>query len=186
MDLSSWEARINPPCVFFDWKTAVECAPALVCLKAANVPPVCMSCIAIDPGPILVVEGDVAQSIVSWRGMVVLEKNRMISRGCVWACVARVQNFLAVHHSSTAFFLSALPSQRCPLASTKSSVLQRMLYQSKVCRRLCHCQTSVERSLLPTVRRAYRKKALETHPDRLPLGATPDQKKASEDKFRKV
>jgi DnaJ homolog subfamily B member 6 len=36
------------------------------------------------------------------------------------------------------------------------------------------------------VRKAYKKKALETHPDRLPLGATPDQKTASEDKFRKV
>lgn len=38
----------------------------------------------------------------------------------------------------------------------------------------------------PTVRRAYKKRALETHPDRLPPGATPDQKSASEDKFRKV
>jgi DnaJ domain len=37
-----------------------------------------------------------------------------------------------------------------------------------------------------TVRKAYKKKALETHPDRLPPGATPDQKLASEDKFRKV
>ena len=36
------------------------------------------------------------------------------------------------------------------------------------------------------VRRAYKKRALETHPDRLPPGATPDQKAASEDMFRKV
>ena len=36
------------------------------------------------------------------------------------------------------------------------------------------------------VRKAYKKKALETHPDRLPPGATLDQKTASEDKFRKV
>ena len=38
----------------------------------------------------------------------------------------------------------------------------------------------------PVVRKAYKKKALETHPDRLPVGATPDQKTASEDRFRKV
>jgi DnaJ family protein B protein 6 len=36
------------------------------------------------------------------------------------------------------------------------------------------------------VRKAYKKKALETHPDRLPPGATPDQKLTSEDNFRKV
>jgi DnaJ-class molecular chaperone len=42
------------------------------------------------------------------------------------------------------------------------------------------------RSWAAVVRKAYKKKALETHPDRLPLGATPDQKTDSEDKFRKV
>ncbi|KAH0836588.1 hypothetical protein J3R83DRAFT_8288 [Lanmaoa asiatica] len=36
------------------------------------------------------------------------------------------------------------------------------------------------------VRRAYRRKALETHPDRLPQGASPAEKSASEDLFRKV
>ncbi|KAG1907695.1 uncharacterized protein F5891DRAFT_996605 [Suillus fuscotomentosus] len=36
------------------------------------------------------------------------------------------------------------------------------------------------------IRKAYRKKALETHPDRLPQGATPAQKSASEEMFRKV
>jgi DnaJ-class molecular chaperone len=36
------------------------------------------------------------------------------------------------------------------------------------------------------VRKAYKKKALQTHPDRLPLGATPEDKAASEEMFRKV
>lgn len=36
------------------------------------------------------------------------------------------------------------------------------------------------------IRKAYRKKALETHPDRLPQGASPAQKSASEEMFRKV
>ncbi|KAG2344092.1 DnaJ-domain-containing protein [Suillus weaverae] len=36
------------------------------------------------------------------------------------------------------------------------------------------------------IRKAYRRKALETHPDRLPQGATPAQKSASEEMFRKV
>jgi DnaJ homolog subfamily B member 6 len=36
------------------------------------------------------------------------------------------------------------------------------------------------------VRRAYREKALQTHPDKLPLGASPAEKAASEDQFRRV
>jgi len=36
------------------------------------------------------------------------------------------------------------------------------------------------------VRKAYKKKALLTHPDRLPQGATAEQKTISEEKFRKV
>lgn len=36
------------------------------------------------------------------------------------------------------------------------------------------------------IRKAYRRKALETHPDRLPQGASPAQKSASEEMFRKV
>lgn len=36
------------------------------------------------------------------------------------------------------------------------------------------------------IRKAYRRKALETHPDRLPQGASPEQKSASEEMFRKV
>ncbi|TDL24020.1 DnaJ-domain-containing protein [Rickenella mellea] len=36
------------------------------------------------------------------------------------------------------------------------------------------------------IRKAYRKKALQTHPDRLPPGATPDEKKKAEDNFRIV
>ncbi|KAG9312911.1 hypothetical protein JVU11DRAFT_6344 [Chiua virens] len=36
------------------------------------------------------------------------------------------------------------------------------------------------------VRKAYRRKALETHPDRLPQGASAAEKAASEDMFRKV
>ncbi|KAF8661364.1 hypothetical protein AX16_001458 [Volvariella volvacea WC 439] len=36
------------------------------------------------------------------------------------------------------------------------------------------------------IRKAYRKKALQTHPDRLPVGATEADKKASEESFRKV
>ena len=38
----------------------------------------------------------------------------------------------------------------------------------------------------PPVRKAYKKKALETHPDRLPRDATPEQKAESEEMFRKV
>jgi len=48
-------------------------------------------------------------------------------------------------------------------------------------------ELGIRKDALPEqVRRAYKKRALETHPDRLPPGATPDQKTASEDKFRKV
>ncbi|KAF8889378.1 hypothetical protein BD779DRAFT_1439269 [Infundibulicybe gibba] len=36
------------------------------------------------------------------------------------------------------------------------------------------------------VRKAYKKKALQTHPDRLPVGSTPEEKAASEEKFRMV
>lgn len=36
------------------------------------------------------------------------------------------------------------------------------------------------------VRRAYRRKALETHPDRLPLGMSAAEKAVSEELFRKV
>lgn len=36
------------------------------------------------------------------------------------------------------------------------------------------------------VRKAYRKKALETHPDRLPPGATPVEKTSAEEQFLKV
>ena len=62
---------MNPPCVFFDWKTAVEWMLAFVCLKEVRVPPVCISCIATKPGPAFVVVGDVAQSMVSCRSIVV-------------------------------------------------------------------------------------------------------------------
>ena len=37
-----------------------------------------------------------------------------------------------------------------------------------------------------TVRKAYKKRALQTHPDRLPAGATPEEKTASEENFRRV
>lgn len=37
-----------------------------------------------------------------------------------------------------------------------------------------------------TVRKAYKKRALQTHPDRLPAGATPEEKTASEEMFRRV
>jgi DnaJ family protein B protein 6 len=36
------------------------------------------------------------------------------------------------------------------------------------------------------VRKAYKKKALKTHPDRLPQGATASDKALSEEQFRKV
>lgn len=36
------------------------------------------------------------------------------------------------------------------------------------------------------VRKAYKKKALQTHPDRLPPGASAEDKTLSEEKFRKV
>lgn len=36
------------------------------------------------------------------------------------------------------------------------------------------------------VRKAYKKLALQTHPDRLPPGASPADKAATEEKFRKV
>ena len=38
----------------------------------------------------------------------------------------------------------------------------------------------------PVVRKAYRKKALLTHPDRLPQGATDEQKAISEEQFKRV
>jgi len=41
-------------------------------------------------------------------------------------------------------------------------------------------------SQLSTVRKAYRRKALETHPDRLPQGASPAEKAVAEERFRKV
>ncbi|KIM44545.1 hypothetical protein M413DRAFT_442510 [Hebeloma cylindrosporum] len=36
------------------------------------------------------------------------------------------------------------------------------------------------------IRKAYKKRALQTHPDRLPAGATPEEKTASEEMFRRV
>ncbi|OCH87507.1 DnaJ-domain-containing protein [Obba rivulosa] len=36
------------------------------------------------------------------------------------------------------------------------------------------------------IRKAYRKRALQTHPDRLPPTATPEEKKAAEEQFRKI
>lgn len=35
------------------------------------------------------------------------------------------------------------------------------------------------------VRKAYKKRALQTHPDRLPQGATADDKRSAEEQFRK-
>lgn len=37
-----------------------------------------------------------------------------------------------------------------------------------------------------TVRKAYKKRALQTHPDRLPQGATAADKAESDEKFRRV
>ena len=36
------------------------------------------------------------------------------------------------------------------------------------------------------VRKAYKKRALQTHPDRLPAGSTPEDKALAEEEFRKV
>ena len=129
MDLSGCEARMKPPCESFDWKTAVECVVAFVCLKEVKVPPVCISCIAITPGPAFVVVGDVAQSMVSCRCMVnfrwlryisnSVKKNRLTSRGSVRVCGAcpllpGLQNFL----SSTPVVVSFLSSTPIPAMSS--------------------------------------------------------------------
>ena len=104
---------------------------AFVCLKAANVPPVCISSIVIEPETVFVVVGDVAHSMVSWRSIVVLEKNR-ISRAWPAERVWRVSRTFSELSSTTVivFLLSILP---CPQAFTKYSVLRRMLRQNKVC-----------------------------------------------------
>ena len=39
---------------------------------------------------------------------------------------------------------------------------------------------------MTTVRKAYKKKALKTHPDRLPAGASTEDKKAAAEEFRIV
>lgn len=145
MDLSGWEARMKPPCVSFDWKTAVECVLAFVCLKEDKIPPVCMSCMAIKPGPAFVAVGDVAQSMVSCKSMAVVVKNRY---HVVLSCVARAHcrpgsRTFSQNLSTTPVivsFLPVLPSQPCPQVSTKSSVFERMLRRSKVCL-LYHCRT---------------------------------------------
>jgi DnaJ homolog subfamily B member 6 len=40
--------------------------------------------------------------------------------------------------------------------------------------------------LTSVVRKAYKRKALQTHPDRLPQGSTPEDKANSEEQFRLV
>lgn len=47
----------------------MECELAFVCLKEVKVPPVCILCIEIEPGPAFLVVGDVAQSMVSCGSM---------------------------------------------------------------------------------------------------------------------
>lgn len=62
-----------------------------------------------------------------------------------------------------------------------------MLLQTRVCSQTHnHHRPSLAINDPTAVRKAYRKKALETHPDRLPQGASPAQKSASEEMFRKV
>jgi curved DNA-binding protein CbpA len=47
------------------------------------------------------------------------------------------------------------------------------------------CTSRKNQAELRAVRKAYKKRALQTHPDRQ-SGATEEQKKASEEEFRKV
>jgi len=61
---------MKPPLAFLDSTNAVQCGAALVCLKAAKVEPVWISCSEIAPEPLLDVEGAVAQKIVSCRCIV--------------------------------------------------------------------------------------------------------------------
>jgi DnaJ family protein B protein 6 len=51
---------------------------------------------------------------------------------------------------------------------------------------LVHYLTSAHYLYPLAVRKAYKKRALQTHPDRLPAGATPEEKTASEEMFRRV
>lgn len=108
--------------MFFDWNIAVECALAFVCLKDARVPPVCISCIAIKPGPVFVVVGDVAQSMVSWRSMVVVEKKieyHVAVSERVWR-VSTVQNFLSI----TAVTCNCIPFFSPPISAMSSGLYE--------------------------------------------------------------
>jgi DnaJ domain len=49
-----------------------------------------------------------------------------------------------------------------------------------------HGQSTLTNHILPSVRRAYRKKALETHPDKLEPGASEAEKQDAEQQFHKV
>lgn len=52
----------------------------------------------------------------------------------------------------------------------------------------CDAQHTMARNRADSgqVRKAYKKRALQTHPDRLPPTATPERKKESEEHFRKA
>ena len=170
MDLSGWAARINPPCALLVSTKAVQCTGAFECLKEAKGVPVRMSCREIEPGPAV---ADVAQKIASWiRGIVgfSIARDTIITK--VLGC-ARVLNLdldsLHSNHGDRPLWGPGLAKVCIP--RTKYA---QVLYLSLLL--LLHL----------SVRKAYKKKALQTHPDRLPPGATPEDKAKSEELFRKV
>ena len=75
-----------------------------------------------------------------------------------------------------------VPFLACPLISTIFSAYNPTLPRSKVRLTLTLALFPPLSPVLPPVRKAYKKRALQTHPDRVP----PEQKTTAEEDFRKV
>jgi hypothetical protein len=75
-----------------------------------------------------------------------------------------------------------VPLLPCPQISTISSACSQTPQRSKVCPSLLQLLIPLLNPLVPPVRKAYKKRALQTHPDRVPA----EQKTTAEEEFRKV